>query len=276
MKVLLVDDDVDIRTVIAQALTRHGLEVVAAGGVKEALQQVVSHSFDVLITDLHMPGAGDGFAVVTAMRHFQPGALTIILSGYPDLPEAMQAISDNVDQVLAKPVPIADILKVIQSRATDRKRSTISNKEKVATILERDADMTVERWLWRVEKVDALAAISLSPEERTSFVREILGNIVTRLRKVRDMEAPAIPSPGAVAQGRLRHGQGYTAPLVVQESRLLQVSIFETIQRNLSGVDFSLVLGDIMLIADEVESQLTQTIDSFLQVDQQQPHSERV
>jgi CheY-like chemotaxis protein len=276
MKVLLVDDDNDIRDVITQSLTRHGLEVVAASGVKEALQQVVSQSFDVLVTDLHMPGAGDGFAVVTAMRHFQPGALTIILSGYPDLPEAMQAISQNVDQVLSKPVPISELVKVIQSKATDRKLSTLSNKETVATILEREADMTVERWLWRVEKVEALASIPLSPEERTSFVREILRNIVTRLLKVRDMEAPAIPSPGAVAQGRLRHGQGYTAPLVVQESRILQVSIFETIQRNLPGVDFSLVLGDVMLIADEVDSQLTQTIDSFLQVDKETPAPEKL
>lgn len=276
MKVLLVDDDNDVRSVIAQSLIRHGLEVVGACGVKEALQQVVSQSFDVLVTDLHMPGAGDGFAVVTAMRHFQPDVLTIILSGYPDLPEAMQAISQNVDQILSKPVPISELLNVIQSKATDRKLSTGSNKETVATILERDADMTVERWLWRVEKVGALAAIQLSPEERTSFVREILRNIVTRLRKVRDIEAPAIPSPGAVAQGRLRHGQGYTAPLVVEESRILQVSIFETIQRNLSGVDFSLVLGDVMLIADEVDSQLTQTIDSFLQTDRESLDPEKL
>jgi hypothetical protein len=52
--------------------------------------------------------------------------------------------------------------------------------------------------------------------------------------------------------------------MIVQESRLLQVCIFETIQRNLSHVDFSLVLPDVMLIADEVDSQLTQSIDSYL------------
>jgi hypothetical protein len=51
---------------------------------------------------------------------------------------------------------------------------------------------------------------------------------------------------------------------MVQESRLLQVCIFETIQRNLSTVDFTAVLPDIMIIADEVDSQLKQAIDSFL------------
>jgi hypothetical protein len=95
----------------------------------------------------------------------------------------------------------------------------------------------------------------------------MLKNIVTRLRKTRAMEAPAIPSLDAVAHGRMRCRQGYTAPLIVQESRMLQVSIFETIQRNLAGVDFSLVLPDVMLIADEVDSQLTQCIDSFLRAE---------
>jgi len=55
--------------------------------------------------------------------------------------------------------------------------------------------------------------------------------------------------------------------MIVRESRALQVSIFETLQRNLGTVDFSSVLPDIMLIADEVDSQLTQSIDSFLKAE---------
>jgi len=66
-----------------------------------------------------------------------------------------------------------------------------------------------------------------------------------------------------VSHGQLRYRQGYTAAMIVQESRILQVCIFETIQRNLPVVDFSSVLPDIMLLADEVDSQLTQSIDSY-------------
>jgi hypothetical protein len=134
----------------------------------------------------------------------------------------------------------------------------------VANILEGESAVTVENWLRRVEKTAELATIPLSSQDRSRFVPEMLKNIVTRLRKTREMEAPAIPSLDAVAHGRMRYRQGYSAPLIVQESRMLQVSIFETIQRNLAGVDFSLVLPDVMLIADEVDSQLTQCIDSFL------------
>jgi hypothetical protein len=51
--------------------------------------------------------------------------------------------------------------------------------------------------------------------------------------------------------------------MVIEESRILQVSIFHTLQTNLSDVDFSLLLIDVMTIADEVDSQLKQTIVSF-------------
>jgi len=50
----------------------------------------------------------------------------------------------------------------------------------------------------------------------------------------------------------------------VQESRILQVSIFETIERNLGTLDFTSVLPDVMIIADEADPQLTQSIRSFL------------
>jgi hypothetical protein len=62
----------------------------------------------------------------------------------------------------------------------------------------------------------------------------------------------------------MRREQGYTVPMVVEESRILQVSIFTTLQRNLRSVDFSKVLLDVVTIADEVDSQLKQTLISFV------------
>jgi DNA-binding response OmpR family regulator len=270
MKVLLVDDDNDVRGVVQEALAIQGLEVVPVSSVKDALQQIVMQNFDVLLTDLHMPGAGDGFTVVTAMRHLQPSALTVILSGFPDVERAMDTISVQADHVLAKPIGIRQLSQVILGSPKTQKRTAICTKEPVANILESDSAATIQNWLLRVEHEPELVAIPLTFQERTSYVPEILKNIVTRLRKIRDIEAVALPSPAAVAHGALRHRQGYTAPLIVQESRILQVSIFETIQRNLTSVDFSLVLPDVMLIADEVDSQLSQSVDSFLRINAQQ------
>jgi hypothetical protein len=57
--------------------------------------------------------------------------------------------------------------------------------------------------------------------------------------------------------------QGYTAPLIVEESRMLQVCIFRILQNNLARVNFSLVLADVMMVADEVDAQLCQAMQTF-------------
>jgi DNA-binding NtrC family response regulator len=67
-KVLLVDDDDGVRDMMNMTLERKGFDVVAAASVTEALRHIATESFDVLITDLHMPNPGDGFTVVTPMR----------------------------------------------------------------------------------------------------------------------------------------------------------------------------------------------------------------
>lgn len=263
-RILLVDDNDAVLRMMEESLRNEKFEVVSAASVTEALNQIVTQHFDVLITDLHMPGAGDGFAVVTAMRHSQPEALTLVVSGFPDVKEAMAAILLQADEVLVKPFGVKQLADLIRRKTQEPRRSLKPCKESVASILERDAALTIQRWLWRVERVGELMSLRLNENERIDHLPDIIRNIVARLLQTRAVEAIATPSPAAVLHGQVRCRQGYTAPLVVQESRILQVSIFETIQRNLASVDFSLVLPDIMLIADEVDAQLTQTIESFL------------
>ncbi len=267
-KILIVDDSDAILYLLQRNLEKEGFDVTPALGVPEALRQISSQQFDALITDLHMPGPGDGFTVVSAMRHSQPEALTLVVSGFPDVKEAMAAILLQADEVLVKPFDISQLTKLILDKTQSRKVVTRAGKETVASVLERDVLTTIQQWLTRVEAVKELAAVKLSSEERMAHLPEIIRNIVTRLRLVRDLEAVAAVSPAAIAHGQDRCRQGYSAPMIVQESRILQVSIFETIQRNLATLDFSLVLPDIMLLADEVDSQLTQSIESFLKAQQ--------
>jgi DNA-binding response OmpR family regulator len=265
-KILLVDDNDAVLRMLQESLEKNDFEVVTATNVTEAIIQIVAQPFDVLITDLHMPGAGDGFAVVTAMRHSQPEALTLVVSGFPDVQEAMAAILLQADEVIVKPFNVKQLAELIREKTAEPRPSRKTSKETVASILERDAPITIQRWLSRVDQTKELTSLPLSEQERTFHLPEIMNNIAARLRKTRVIEAIASPSPAAVAHGQLRHRQGYTAPLMVQESRILQVCIFETIQRNLASVDFSVLLADIMLIADEVDSQLTQSVDGFLKM----------
>lgn len=268
LRVLLVDDDKDEIFLTQQLLVKKNFEVVAVTSVTEAFAQITAHPFDVLITDLHMPDPGDGFAVVTAMRHSHPKALTLVVSGYPDVQQSMAAILLQADEVLVKPFDVERLAQLIHQKAESSRSSPKPARESVASILERETTITVQRWLRRVEDVERLSCLRLTAEERTGHLTEIIKNIAERLRKIRVIEAVPNPSPAAIAHGKIRYRQGYTPPLLVQESRILQVCIFETIQRNLATVDFALVLPDIMLIADEVDSQLAQSIDSLMTMQQ--------
>ena|ERR1700688_3550706 len=263
-RVLLVDDDDNELFLTRRSLEKQDCEVVSATCVTEALREIARQRFDVLITDLHMPEPGDGFAVVTAMRHTQPQVLTMVVSDYPDVQKAMNAILLQADEVLAKPFDVKQLARLMDKGRMTSQHSPKLVKEGVAAILDRDVAILMQRWLARVEEVAELAALQLAAGDRAAHLPEMIRNITARLRVIRDIEPIEIPSAAAVTHGQCRYRQGYTAPMIVQESRLLQVSIFETIERNLATVDFTAVLPDIMIIADEVDSQLKQTIASFL------------
>src|ERR1700682_2005436 len=115
-RVLLADDDDAVRAMMNATLERKGFQVVAVATVTEALKLIVTESFDVLITDLHMPNAGDGFTLVTAMRHSQPHALTLLVSGFPDVQSAMAAILLEADEIIVKPFEVGRLAEIIHEK----------------------------------------------------------------------------------------------------------------------------------------------------------------
>jgi len=243
-----------------EGLERDGFAVVAASNVRDALRLIATEHFDALLSDLHMPLAGDGLPVVSAMHHTHPHAATLVISGYPALEEALAAILDQADEILAKPVRISAIKERIRARlATPRVTKTVKRKS-VATILERDLDLTIQNWLDLVEQNAELTCVRLSGHDRTGHLPKLLRDLAIRLR---EEQGTTLISLAAREHGAMRREQGYTAAMVVEESRILQVSIFSTLQRNLANVDFSRVLLDVVTIADEVDSQLKQAMYSY-------------
>ena len=261
-RVLVVEDDDSVRLMLQEGLQRDGFDVVVASNVRDALRLIATEKFDALLSDLHMPLAGDGFTLVSAMRHTHPSALTIVLSGYPALDEAMSAILSQADEIFAKPIRIGALKELIRARLADPHSIKRTKPESVASILEREVETTIQNWLDIVDQDAELTCIPLSRIERTGHLPKLLLDLVVRLRLDPGMEAPI--SQAARDHGAMRLHQGYTATMVVEESRILQVSIFSTLQRNLCGVDFSRLLLDVVTIADEVDSQLKQAMSSYV------------
>jgi DNA-binding response OmpR family regulator len=265
-RILLVDDDHAVRAMMNATLQRKGFQVVAVATVTEALRLIVTESFDVLITDLHMPNPGDGFTVVSAMRHTQPKALTLLVSGYPDVQSAMAAILLEADEIIVKPFEAGQLVEIVRNKLVTRKPAARTPKERVAAILDRCISRIVDEWLVRVKENKELNHVSLTDKERTGYLPKLIEDLIVRLRapNTPGAESDSPRSAAALAHGQMRRQQGYTAGMLVHDSRILQVTLFGTLQSNLSALDFSLLLPDVMTIADEVDSQLTQTMDSFM------------
>jgi DNA-binding response OmpR family regulator len=262
-KILLVDDNDSIRTSLALVLEHNGFEVVMASNVNDALKLIGAQTFDVLLSDLQMPDAGDGLTVVSAMRHSNPKAVTLILSGYPEMKAAAAAILLQTDEVLTKPMSPDALVQTIRGRLKLEVPET-RPIESVATILARETQATIDAWLTRVDQEGDILSIPMEHCERSAYLPQLFLDLVSRLQHPLPLGTRALVSHSAAKHGMLRRDQGYTPAMMVEESRMLQVSIFQTLEHNLTKVDFNLLLGDVMAIADEVDSQLAQQMAAYI------------
>jgi ActR/RegA family two-component response regulator len=261
-KVLLVDDDEVTLLTLSTVLTHNGFDIATATNVPDALKLISSGTYDVLLSDLRMPGAGDGLTVVSAMRHSNPQAVTMLLSSFPEMNAAAHAILLQTDEILVKSMDMTSLVEAIKKRLASG-HTNARLVESVATILERAEEDTIQDWFALVQCESSLMQVPLSHKLRCGHLPHIFGDLVLRLRSHRALGSKGFASIAAVRHGKNRRKQGYTAAMMVQESRILQVCIFNRLQKNLASIDFSVLLSEVMTIADEVESQLTQAMEGY-------------
>jgi len=140
----------------------------------------------------------------------------------------------------------------------------MSLKYDAASVLEREAPVTIADWYGRVQRNPGLASIALSRDDRCRHLPDMFRDLVSRLRNPLPLGTDALPSYAAWNHGLLRRIQGYTPAMLVEESRMLQVSIFQTLQLHVEETKPGVLLLYIMAIADEVDSQLAQAMKSFI------------
>lgn len=275
VRLLLVDDDDSVLSGLGVVLEAYEFEVTTASNVTEALKRIASESFDVLLTDLHMPGAGDGLIVAGAMRHAHPRAVTLILSANPDMAKASAAVLRQVDEILVKPVKAAAIVEIIRQRLAeaeplaaqrqvDREQATQQRPvELVATVLERERAAITEKWLAKMKEAESLATVPLSVEKQTEHLPEALNEIIYRLQYPQPLGLMTLFSMASLQHGARRRRQGFRSPVLVEEARALQVALFQAIQDNVGRMDLSQLPGTLMAIADEVNAQLLQSLSGY-------------
>ncbi len=132
----------------------------------------------------------------------------------------------------------------------------------VADILERELEPTIKEWLRRVNLVPELTDIPLSDADRAGHLPRLYHDLISRLRLPEDAHPPI--SGAAGAHGKLRCAQGYSASMLIEESRVFQVTTFSALHLHQSEIDQNRVLLDVMVIADEVDAQLMETVRSLM------------
>jgi two-component system response regulator PilR (NtrC family) len=109
LHLLLVDDEASFREVIAERLTEHGFKVKQAGTGEDALERLSEFAFDILVTDLRLPGV-DGRRVLDESFARYPDIIAIVISGYGTLKEAVEVTRLGAEGFITKPFPFEELL----------------------------------------------------------------------------------------------------------------------------------------------------------------------
>jgi len=117
---LFVDDEPALRSLMAERLSQRGFEVVEAESGERALELLEQFAFDVLITDLRLPGI-DGTQVVVAARERYPGIVAVVITGYGTVKDAVDAIKRGASDFIAKPFHFDELMHVLDKSIEQRR-----------------------------------------------------------------------------------------------------------------------------------------------------------
>jgi ActR/RegA family two-component response regulator len=261
-RVLFVDDDESVRQTLPLILATEGFDVSCVATVAEAIAEINRQPYDILLSDLNIGQPGDGFTVVSAMRRIQPHVRTFILTGYPDFVSALEAIGRQVDNYLTKPVDIPTLLKALRTRL-DRPRMLDSPGKRASTVIRENRDQIIKKWAEETEHDPQLTHLHLSREGRIDHLPGLLVQLANRIDKKRESNDKQ-ELETAATHGKTRRRQGYSSPLIVEESRILYEIIADTVQNNLAEMDISSIVPDMILISDNLYVMLAESLRAFL------------
>jgi CheY-like chemotaxis protein len=253
VRILLVDDEPNIVLTMPLILGLHGFEVTAVCTVNEALAKITSAQFDVLISDLNIGEPDDGLVVVSAMRRTQPTCITLILTGYPGLQTALEAIQCQVDDYLIKPISVPTLINLIERKLKHPKPGTVADKKRISQILRESTFEITSRALKEMKSHPILGALPLADEQRIESIPSTLEELATILESAEPPEPTATTIiQGAAARCTRPYQLGDTLPLLATHVRLLERAIYDVIYENQQSLNLSYLMFDLKRLSDNL------------------------
>ena len=143
-RILVVDDDEGIRKVVAEALRSEGYLVDTASNGKEAVEKSQSNFYNLALIDIRLPDM-EGTKLLTSMRETTPEMIKIILTGYPTLQNAIDAVNKGAHGYLVKPINMVELLRTVEQHLKRQGEMKHYSQERVAEFVEtRVKELSIE------------------------------------------------------------------------------------------------------------------------------------
>ena len=262
--ILFVDDEESIRLTLPPVLKEKGFEVTAAASVAEALVEINGQNFDVLIADLNLAEEGDGFLVVSAMRHIQPHCVNLILTGYPALETALQAIHSQIDDYLTKPTDLDVLINTINEKLGRRKSHRPSVRfQRLSTLLKDYTSDIGAHMLDLMKHHPQISAIPISDSERLDYLPMLLSGLARQLDSQDVLSSVTILL--ASEYGVQRKEKGYTLRMLIEEVHFLEEAVYNLVQKNWGTLDIAILGSELNGFQNGLHALRLQLIEPFAQ-----------
>jgi DNA-binding NtrC family response regulator len=134
-RILIVDDDETVRKVLTTILNEEGYVVDSAKSGKEAIRKTKTSFYNLALVDIRLPDM-EGTNLLTKLKETTPKMVKIIVTGYPSLHNAIEAVNHGADAYIMKPFKVEDALTTIDAHLKKQQEARKYSQEKVAEFIE--------------------------------------------------------------------------------------------------------------------------------------------
>ena len=134
-RILIIDDDESVRKTLATILEEKGYKVDTAASGREAIEKSHKNFYNLALIDIRLPDI-EGTRLLPQLRETVPKMIKILVTGYPSLQNAVEAVNKGADAYVLKPFNVDSVLKTIEEHLKKQQEARKYSEEKVKELIE--------------------------------------------------------------------------------------------------------------------------------------------
>ena len=134
-RILIVDDDETIRKSITTALEEKGYLAETAENGRAAIRKSAKGVYNLALIDIRLPDM-DGVQLLTSLKETSPKMVKIIITGYPSLQNAVEAVNEGADGYIVKPIKMGELLAMMKEHLWKQQEAGKYTEQKVVEFIE--------------------------------------------------------------------------------------------------------------------------------------------